>query len=117
MAGNEMLDQMNQLLKRAEPNAPMSDDDKEFFNSIYDSIIKSLRMEPGAAVSESDIIDSLRSLDPGSTVRKSEIMGSLDPGWVITAVEYIKSPTWRELFRFLKVNVIVIIFNKFFYLD
>lgn len=75
MAGNEMLDQMNQLLKRAEPNAPMSDDDKEFFNSIYDSIIKSLRMEPGAAVSESDIIDSLRSLDPGSTVREGETQG------------------------------------------
>jgi hypothetical protein len=75
MAGNEMLDQMNQLLKRAEPNAPMSDDDKEFFNSIYDSIIKSLRMEPGAAVSESVIIDSLRSLDPGSAVREGEMQG------------------------------------------
>ena len=73
MAGNEMLDQMNQLLKRSEPNAPMTDDDKEFFNSIFDSIIKSLRMEPGAAVSESDIIDSLRSLDPGSTVREGEM--------------------------------------------
>ena len=75
MAGKEMLDQMNQLLKRAEPNAPMSDDDKEFFNSIYDSIIKSLRMEPGAAVSESVIIDSLRSLDPGSAVREGEMQG------------------------------------------
>ena len=75
MAGNEMLDQMNQLLKRAEPNAPMSDDDKEFFNSIYDSIIKSLRMEPGAAVSESDIIDSLKSLDQGSSVGESGMQG------------------------------------------
>ena len=75
MAGNEMLDQMNQLLKRAEPNAPMSDDDKEFFNSIYDSIIKSLRMEPGAAVSESDIIDSLKSLDQASSVDESEMQG------------------------------------------
>ena len=75
MAGNEMLDQMNQLLKRAEPNAPMTDDDKEFFNSIYDSIIKSLRMEPGAAVSESVIIDSLRSLDPRSAVREGEMQG------------------------------------------
>tara|TARA_R100000329_G_scaffold23194_1_gene22261 strand:- start:2833 stop:3126 length:294 start_codon:yes stop_codon:yes gene_type:complete len=75
MAGNEMLDQMNQLLKRAEPNAPMTDDDKEFFNSIYDSIIKSLRMEPGAAVSESDIIDSLKSLDQGSSVGESGMQG------------------------------------------
>lgn len=70
-----MLDQMNQLLKRAEPNAPMTDDDKEFFNSIYDSIIKSLRMEPGAAVSESDIIDSLKSLDQGSSVGESGMQG------------------------------------------
>jgi len=75
MAGNEMLDQMNQLLKRSEPNAPMADADKEIFNSIYDSIIKSLRMEPGAAVSESDIIDSLKSLDQGSSVGESEMQG------------------------------------------
>ena len=32
-------------------------------------------MEPGAAVSESDIIDSLRSLDQGSTVREGEMQG------------------------------------------
>ena len=70
-----MLDQMNQLLKRSEPNAPMADADKEIFNSIYDSIIKSLRMEPGAAVSESDIIDSLKSLDQGSSVGESEMLG------------------------------------------
>ena len=75
MAGNEMLDQMNQLLKRSEPNAPMADADKEIFNSIYDSIIKSLRMEPGAAVSESDIIDSLKSLDQASSVDESEMQG------------------------------------------
>ena len=70
-----MLDQMNQLLKRSEPNAPMADADKEIFNSIYDSIIKSLRMEPGAAVSESDIIDSLKSLDQASSVDESEMQG------------------------------------------
>jgi|TARA_R110000824_G_scaffold241772_5_gene430548 hypothetical protein len=75
MAGNEMLDQMNQLLKRSEPNAPMADADKEIFNSIYDSIIKSLRMEPGAAVSENDIIDSLKSFDQGSSVSESEMQG------------------------------------------
>ena len=73
MAGNEMLDQMNQLLKRSEPNAPMADADKEIYNSIYDSIIQSLRMEPGAAVSESDIIDSLKSLDQGSSVGENEM--------------------------------------------
>ena len=99
MAGNEMLDQMNQLLKRAEPNAPMSDDDKEFFNSIYDSIIKSLRMEPGAAVSESVIIDSLRSLDQGSTVRKSEIMGSLDPGSTVREGEMQGYTMLEEILR------------------
>jgi len=75
MAGNEMLDQMNQLLKRSEPNAPMADADKEIYNSIYDSIIQSLRMEPGAAVSESDIIDSLKSLDQGSSVGENEMQG------------------------------------------
>ena len=53
----------------------MADADKEIFNSIYDSIIKSLRMEPGAAVSENDIIDSLKSFDQGSSVSESEMQG------------------------------------------